>query len=36
MTPTDSQLADLAARLTRLEVLVRQLQAAVKAMGGTP
>jgi hypothetical protein len=26
MTPTDRQLADLAARLTRLEVLVRQLQ----------
>lgn len=34
MTPTDQQLADLAQRVTRLEVLVRQLQARL-AKGGT-
>jgi hypothetical protein len=36
MTPTDQQLADLAQRVARLEVLVRQLQAALTpARGGT-
>jgi hypothetical protein len=34
--PTDQQVADLQARLARLEVLVRQLQGQVKELLGGP
>lgn len=34
MTPTDQQIADLQTKLARLEAIVRELQAKVKALGG--